>query len=163
MPMLRRSGGTSMPREEETITSSPAMMSPSSGLSRPAMHRSVVVLPQPLGPSSDTSSPSLISRSRSSTAGAPPNRFVRFEILSCATAAAPSQRSHRPHVLDISDQFVHRGLIALRVRPALPVPGPPSQTDPQQKSEDEDDQHGDAEDGQVGHQERRRSGQVRGR
>src|SRR5215831_10062941 len=88
MPMLRRSGGSSVTR------CSPKWISPASGSSKPAMVLRVVVFPHPEGPSSAISSPSRTSRSRSSTATTLPKRFVRPLTAMTDIEAADLLRRH---------------------------------------------------------------------
>src|ERR1700682_3746415 len=72
MPMLRRSGGITLPGALMTLPLT--RISPASGSRKPAIMRSAVDLPQPEGPRRQMNSPSLTSSEKPSTAWTAPKR-----------------------------------------------------------------------------------------
>src|SRR3954471_7155246 len=112
MPSLRFSGGTSIRRDDENMTSRSTAISPLSGFSSPAIHRRVVVLPHPLAPSRTEIAPGRNETDRSSMARTGPQDLfsdsietVIAKFRSAGTSdrrhfTAPGQRAHPVHHAD---------------------------------------------------------------
>src|SRR6266568_4312750 len=105
MPMLRRRGGTRIPRSGAETTCAPIAIAPPVGCSRPATQRSVVVLPQPDGPSSTTISPAGTAKLTPSIAGRPIANCLRRSVTS-SVAVMNGLVSYGHYSLPVTERLV---------------------------------------------------------